>query len=110
MIDVSRLVDSLRYGFPYHGDRDRDCADAIENLVDRNAIKDEIKDHIRSECLSQLPEDDFLCEIIDKLQDLKGLKKSEILDKIDHVVECLEDLQQCQANASVYAYDELNRL
>lgn len=109
-MDTAKLVDSLRYGFPYYGDRDRDCADVLENLVDRNAIKEEIKDHIRSECLSQLPEEDFLCEIIEQLQDLKGLKKAEILDKIGHIIECLEDLQQCQAHASAYAFDELKKL
>lgn len=110
MTDTTKLIDSLRYGFPYYGDRDRDCADALENLVDRNTIREEIKDHICSECLSQLPEEDFLCGIMDQLQDLKGLKKAEILDKIGHIVECLEDLQQCQANASAYAFDELRKL
>lgn len=110
MTDTAKLIDSLRYGFPYYGDRDRDCADALENLVDRSIIKEEIKDHIRSECLSQLPSEDFLCEIIDQLQDLKGLKKAEIIDKISHIIECLEDLQQCQANASAYAFNELKKL
>lgn len=109
-MDISRLVDSLRYGFPYHGDRDRDCADVLEDIGNQASISEETKSHIRSECLSQLPSEDFLCEIIDQLQGLKGLKKAEILDKIDHVVECLEDLQQCQANASAYAYDELSKL
>ena len=110
MTDTTKLIDSLRYGFPYYGDRNRDCADALENMVDRDVIKEEMKDHIRSECLSQLPEEDFLCEIIDQLQNLKGLKKAEILDKISHIIECLEDLQQCQANASAYAFDELKKL
>ena len=41
MTDTTKLIDSLRYGFPYYGDRDRDCADALENLVDRNIIKEE---------------------------------------------------------------------
>lgn len=109
-MSTSRLIDSLRYGLPYHGDRNRDCADILETIGDRASIGEETKSHIRSECLSQLHGEDFLCEIIDQLQGLKGLKKAEILDKIGHVVECLEDLQQCQANASAYAYDELSRL
>ena len=48
-----------------------------------------------------------MCDIIDQLHDLKVLKKAEIIEKIGFIIECLEDKQQCQANASAYAFDVL---
>ena len=103
MTDKQRLTDALLYEglrHLYNGDLLYDAGVMLQNSVNAEEYKTDLKDTIRSECLSQLPEEDFLCDIIDQLHDLKGLKKAEIID-------CLEDKQQCQANASAYAFDVL---
>lgn len=110
MIDKQRLTDALLYEglrHLYNGDLLYDAGVMLQNSVNAEEYKTDLKDTIRSECLSQLPEEDFLCDIIDQLHDLKGLKKAEIIEKIGFIIECLEDKQQCQANASAYAFDVL---
>ena len=112
MIDKPKLIDALLYEglrHLYTGDLLRDAGELLQESGNATEIKAELKDTIRSECLSQLPEEDFLCDIIDQLYDLKGLKKAEIIEKIGFIIECLEDKQQCQANASAYAFDVLKR-
>ena len=110
MIDKPKLIDALLYEglrHLYTGDLLRDAGELLQESGNATEIKAELKDTIRSECLSQLPEEDFLCDIIDQLHDLKSLKKAEIIEKIGFIIECLEDKQQCQANASAYAFDVL---
>lgn len=110
MIDKQRLIDALLYESMrqfYSGDLLQDAAMLLQNSVNAEDYKTELKDTVRSECLSQLPEEDFLCDVIEKLYNLKTLKKSEIIENIGFIIECLEDKQQCQANASAYAYDAI---
>lgn len=112
MADKQRLTDALLYEglrHLYTGDLLYDAGIMLQNSVNAEEYKADLKETIRSECLSQLPEEDFLCDIIDQLHDLKSLKKAEIIEKIGFIIECLEDKQQCQANASSYAFDVLKR-
>ena len=112
MAHKQRLIDALLYEglrHLYTGDLLYDAGTMLQNSVNAEEYRAELKDTIISECLSQLPEEDFLCDIIDQLHDLKGLKKAEIIEKIGFIIECLEDKQQCQANASAYAFDVLKR-
>ncbi len=106
------LIDHFRYGVPYYrGDVNRDVAETLENLVEPLEVE-KFKDHVRSECLSQLPKEDFLCEIIDALGAITdgSVKKADMIDKIKHVMERLEDIQQCQLYASEHARAELRNL
>jgi len=113
MIDKQRLIDALLYESMqsfYSGDLLQDAAMLLQNSIDAEDYKKELKETVRSECLSQLPEEDFLCDIIEKLYSIKTLKKSEIIEKVSFIIECLEDKQQCQSNASAYAYTALDDL
>ena len=111
MIDKQRLIDALLYESMqqfYSGNLLQDAGTLLQNSVNAEEYKTDLKETVRSECLSQLPEEDFLCDVIEKLYNLKTLKKSDIIEKIDFIIECLEDKQQCQANASAYAYNALS--
>lgn len=115
MLDKQKIVDALRYescAKIYQGDLIRDAADCLEGMVDREIFVEDFKVNTVGEIMAQLPREDFLGDIIDQLRDLtsKGLKKSEIIDKIGSLIESAEDLQQTQANASGYAFSVLKNL
>lgn len=113
MIDKQRLIDALLYESMrqfYSGDLLQDAGTLLQNSVNAEEYKTELKETVRSECLSQLPGEDFLCDVIEKLYSIKTLKKSEIIEKVSFIIECLEDKQQCQANAGAYAYTTLDDL
>ena len=62
MTDKQRLTDALLYEglrHLYNGDLLYDAGVMLQNSVNAEEYKAELKDTIRSECLSQLPEEDF---------------------------------------------------
>jgi len=105
--DKQKIIDALRYDSYaklYQGDLARDASDCLETMIDQDEFLDDFKTNISGDILAQLPEEDFLADVIDQLRDLKGLKKAEILDKIGEVIESLETIQQMQGNATGYAF------
>ena len=106
MIDTDRLITALKYPETRHlymGDLHQDSAECIETLCDRKLVIEEIKDQLFGECLSQLPEEDFLVHIIDEITEIQTLKKSEMVDRLTSLCAVLEDMQQTQLHATEYA-------
>lgn len=115
MINISQLSDALRYENLrplYQGDIFLDAHEVIENYGDRSAILADIKDHVFSECLSQLPGEDFLQDqIADILFLIKNKsKKADLVEGLKHLEDQLEAIQLEIARGAEYARHELKNL
>lgn len=60
-----------------------------------------------SEARGQFPAEDFASEIVTQLQALRANLRGSNRDKLGQIIESLEDLLQCQFNASDYGLSEL---
>lgn len=112
-VDTDKLITALRYEGTRHlymGDLFADSAEALESFGDRNQIAEEFKDTLFAEMASQFPAEDFLVEVISEIQNIKKLKKSEMIESLTHVCEMLEDIQQTQLYATEYGKSVLKGL
>lgn len=101
---LSTLIDFHRYPmqcFKYHhGDMVLDTIDALEKL---RSIEDTID--VSDEVLAQLPAEDELVEIIDTLKDALEMNKPEMIERIQEVLDMLEEKQSTMSHAAEYARD-----
>ena len=105
MINVNEIIRSRETGSYYIGDIERDIDSVLLNVDAVNSDVEAIKEN-QNEILAQLPDEDFLCDVIDRLTDCvtEKMNKADILEKIKIALTMLEDIQQCQVNATEYAY------
>jgi hypothetical protein len=105
MINVNEIIRSRETGSYYIGDIERDIDSVLSNVDVANSDVQAIKEN-QNEILAQLPDEDFLCDAIDRLTDCvtEKMNKADILEKIKIVRTMLEDIQQKQAYATEYAF------
>jgi len=82
--------------------------DALIDASDQLAAISGIDAHI-SEGMAQFPAEDFLSGPISDLIDLAKRLRGDNKAALQGIIESLEDLAQCQFNASDYGRDELQK-
>lgn len=104
MINVNEIIRSRETGSYYIGDIERDIDSVLSNISSANSDVQDIKDN-QNEILAQLPDEDFLSDVIDTLTDCvtEKMNKADIMEKIKIAITKLEDIQQKQAYATEYA-------
>lgn len=105
MINVNEIIRSRETGSYYIGDINRDIDTVLHDIDAMNSGVEAMKEN-QNEMLAQLPDEDFLVDVIDTLTDCvtEKMNKADMLEKIKKALTMLEDIQQCQANATEYAY------
>ena len=110
-IDVMRLIDHLRSGFPYnpyHGDVMRDVIDVLEDYAQAVSEAENLKSRIE-EAKSCLPDEDKLDPVLDALMSARDAKNKS--DKQEFILEGLEALHTViteMTGETEYALELLN--
>lgn len=104
-MNIVDILNSRETGTYYIGDIDRDINDVLRD-VSWHEEQVELAKVNQQEILAQLPEEDFLSEVIDRLTDCltEKMTKDEIKSEIKKAIASLDDISQCQVNANGYAY------
>lgn len=106
MTDLSKLIqfyeNPVETAIYYHGDIINDTLDALRDLSAR------CDEGCNEEAMSQLPEEDELCEIIDTLTDALEMNKSDMTSQIRRVLVMLEDKQSELSGRADYARELLS--
>ncbi|MGL5727661.1 MAG: hypothetical protein ACRCYD_07385 [Plesiomonas sp.] len=86
----------------YHGDIINDTLDALRRL------NDEDENDVRAEVMSQLPEEDELCDIIDNLTEALDMNKDDMIAQIRRVLVMLGGKQSELNSRAEYARELLS--
>lgn len=112
MVDINRLIDHLKYGFPYWGDVQRDTIDALERiqeLEDKVATLEARMSDIRGMILDESDIDDVLGPVLDNLMSARDAKLKS--DKQEFILEGLERYHSAVsyiANNNEFIFDAID--
>ncbi len=96
--------------FRLHGTLPPERVESLLDDIDAGAAVDVAGALIHiSEARGQFPAEDFASEIVSQLQALRANLRGANRDKLGQIIESLEDLLQCQFNATDYGLDELHQ-
>jgi hypothetical protein len=98
---------SFKEEFTINGTLSPNSIDALLDSSDQLGRVVNVDSHIH-EALANLPAEDFLSSQVEELNDLLSNLRGKNKEKLQHILENINDALQCQFNSSDYASHELN--